>query len=157
MAISNEEKKILNDFLAQNGDLLCAVIDELDIDPAVKAAVKTGIKHKYQFEGNIYGVGPLVLAVVKKDVSDHPGITFTDLQKAFPDKLISTTYGVVKPKSIIPDKHKGIGPKSYKRYFDEIIPLDCGDEIMVCREWSKEKIPDFIQNAQKLGYSITQV
>lgn len=157
MAISNEEKQILNDFLAKNKDLLCAVIDELDINDTAKTAVKNGIKYQYQFEGKIYGVGPLVLAVVKKYVSDNPHITFDDLKTAFPDSLVSPTYGVVKPKDKIPDNHKGIGPNSYKRYFvDDIITLDSGDEIMVCSQWSKEKMPNFIKNAQKHGYTITQ-
>ena len=158
MAISGEEKKILSDFLAKNKDLLCAVIEELDIDPAVKAAVKTGIKYQYTFEGGTYGVGPLVLAVVKKYVADHPGITFADLQLAFPDKLVSKTYGVVKPNLIIPDKDKGIGPNSYKRYFvDDVITLSNGEEILVCSQWKKELMPKFIENAEKLGYFVKQI
>jgi hypothetical protein len=152
MAISREEKTILADFLAKNKDLLCAVIDELDIDPAVKSAVKTGIKYQYVFDGNTYGVGPLVLAVVKKYVADHPGIDFLALQSVFPDSLVSKTYGVVKPLKLIPANHR----TTPKRYFDDIIKLDSGDEILVCNQWTKEKIPNFI-DAVKHIYTITQI
>ena len=152
MAISSEEKIILAEFLAKNKDLLCAVIDELDIDPAVKTVVKTGIKYQYEFEGNTYGVGPLVLAVVKKYVADHSGIDFPTLQSVFPDSLVSNTYGVVKPLKNIPAKHR----TSPKRYFDDIIKLDNGDEILVCNQWTKEKIPNLI-NAVKHIYTITKI
>lgn len=152
MAISREEKTILADFLAKNKDLLCAVIDELDIDPAVKSAVKTGIKYQYVFDGNTYGVGPLVLAVVKKYVADHPGVDFLALQSVFPDSLVSKTYGVVKPLKLIPANHR----TTPKRYFDDIIKLDSGDEILVCNQWTKEKIPNFI-DAVKHIYTITQI
>ena len=152
MAISSEEKIILADFLAKNKDLLCAVIDELDIEPAVKTAVKTGIKYQYEFDGNTYGVGPLVLAVVKKYVDDHPGVDYPTLQSVFPDSLVSNVYGVVKPLNIIPAKHR----TPPKRYFDDIIKLDNGDKLLVCNQWTKEKIPNFI-DAVKHIYTITPI
>lgn len=157
MAISEEEKKILSDFLAKNKDLLCAVIEELDIDPAAKAAVKTGINYQYSFDGNIYGVGRLVLAVVKKYVADHPGTTFHDLQLAFPDKLVKGGYGVVRISSTVPDKYKGIGAKNKKYFVDDVITTDTGELVIVCSQWTKELMPEFIKNADKLGYSIKQI
>jgi hypothetical protein len=158
MAISEEEKKILSDFLAKNKDLLCAVIEELDVDPAAKAAVKTGIKYQYLFDGNTYGVGPLALAVVKKFMLDHPTATFADLQTAFPDKLMDGKYGVVKLSSTVSDKHKGIGTTSPKRYFvDDAVITGSGEEVLVCSQWKKELMPQFIENADKLGYSIKPI
>ena len=152
MAISSEEKVILSEFLAKNKDLLCAIIDELDIDPAHKAAVQTGIRYQYQFNGQIYGVGPLVLAVVKKYVEDHPEIDFPALQAVFPDSLVSKTYGVVKPLNLIPASHM----TTPKRYFDDVIKLGNGEKIRVCNQWVKEKIPAFI-NAVKGIYDITKI
>ena len=158
MAISEEEKKILSDFLSKNKDLLCAVIEELDIDPATKAAVKTGIKYQYLFDGNTYGVGRLALAVVKKFMQDHPTATFADLQTAFPDKLMDGKYGVVKLSSTVSDKHKGIGTTSPKRYFvDDAVITGSGEVVLVCSQWKKELMPKFIENADKLGYAIKQI
>ena len=153
MAISKEERKILNDFIERNRDLLCAVINELpDVDKSAKNIVTNGIKNSklYEFNGSFYGVGPLVLAVVKKWVEDNPGCNFAAVQAAFPDSLMSKTYGVVKPKKIIPAGHM----KPPKRYFDTIIDLD-DVQILVCNQWTKEKMPEFINNASKLGYTIT--
>jgi hypothetical protein len=158
MAIGPEERKILNDFVAQNRDLLCAVINELPVDDAAKSVITNGIRYQYQFEGDTYGVGPLVLAVVKKYVKDHPGCDFADVQAAFPKKLRGGD-GVVQLSINVSDKDKGkIDGK--KRYFvgsDEVIILDSGEELIVSNQWTKEKMPDFIKNASSLGYTIIQI
>ena len=160
MAISKEERKILNDFVEKNRDLLCAVINELpDIDATAKVTVTNGIKNSklYEFNGNTYGVGRLVLAVVTKHVKDNPGIDFTSLQKAFPDSL-QGGFGVVRLKSQVSDANKGIG--GTKRYFvniDDIIVLDNKDEVIVSDQWTKEKMPEFIKNANGLGHTIIPV
>jgi len=158
MAISSEERRILNDFISQNRDLLCAVINELPVDDAAKSAITNGIRYQYQFEGKTYGVGPLVLAVVKKYVEDHRGCDFTAVQAAFPKKLRGGD-GVVQLSVNVSDKDKGkIDGK--KRYFvasDEVIILESGEELLVSNQWTKEKMPDFIKNATSLGYTIIQL
>lgn len=158
MAIGPEERRILNDFIAQNRDLLCAVINELPVDDAAKSVITNGIRYQYQFEGDTYGVGPLVLAVVKKYVKDNPGCDFAAVQAAFPKKLRGGD-GVVQLSSNVSDKDKGkIDGK--KRYFvgsDEVIILDSGEELLVSNQWTKEKMPDFIKNASGLGYTIVQI
>jgi hypothetical protein len=158
MAISSEERRILNDFVSQNRDLLCAVINELPVDDAAKSAITNGIRYQYQFDGKTYGVGPLALAVVKKYVEDHRGCDFTTVQAAFPKKLRGGD-GVVQLSVNVSDKDKGkIDGK--KRYFvatDEVILLDSGEELLVSNQWTKEKMPDFIKNATNLGYTIVQL
>lgn len=158
MAISSEERRILNDFVAKNRDLLCAVINELPVDDSVKSAVTTGIRYQYQFEKNVYGVGPLVLAVVKKWVEDHPGCNFATVQSAFPKKLRGGD-GVVQLSCNVSDKDKG-KVDGKKRYFvasNEVIVLDTGEEVLVSNQWTKEKMPDFIKNAATYGYTIVQI
>lgn len=158
MAISSEERRILNDFVSQNRDLLCAVINELPVDDVAKSAITNGIRYQYRFAGNVYGVGPLVLAVVKKYVKDHPGCDFAELQTAFPKKLRGAD-GVIQLARSVSDKDKGkTGGK--KRYFvgaDEVITLTNGDKILVSNQWTKEKMPAFIKNATTLGYDIVQI
>lgn len=65
-------KKILGDFIKENKTMLCAVLNELKGDEDVNSnailSITSAIKDylKYIFEGNEYGKGRLVLAVVKK-------------------------------------------------------------------------------------------
>ena len=44
-------------------------------------------KTKYEFNGRVYGKNRLVLACIKEYVEDHPRLTFSALEKAFPRKL----------------------------------------------------------------------
>ena len=158
MAISPEERRILNDFVAQNRDLLCAVINELPVDDIAKSAITNGIRYQYQFEGNTYGVGPLVLAVVKKYVEDHPTCDFSEIQAAFPKKLRGGN-GVVQLATDVSDKDKGKidGKKRYFVGLDEVIVLSNKEEVLVSNQWTKEKMPAFIKNADTLGYTIVQI
>lgn len=163
MGFIGKEKELLEKFYEKNKTLFESVLAMLSKDPNLSeeerksfgAAYATSTNRKYEFNGAIYGVGPLVLAVVKKWVEDNPGCDFAAVQAAFPDSLVSKTYGVVKPLNIIPAKDL----KSPKRYFDDdTIKVDSGKvEIRVCNQWTKEKMPEFIQRANELGYTITPV
>ncbi len=48
---------------------------------------------KYIFEKEIYGKGKLVVAVLKKWVTDHPSTTYAQLKEVFPDTLMKR-FGV---------------------------------------------------------------
>ena len=160
MAISPEEKKILDEFVAQNKSLLLEVLLEYDDLPStVKSAISSTLTKdtsRYKFMGNTYGKGKLVLAVVKKYVDDHPSDTFKDLQTAFPDKL-QGGKGVVRLDSSVSPTDKGIGGK--KRYFvkasDIIVLPSSGEKVLVSIDWGIGNIENFIQQAESLGYSIT--
>ena len=162
MAICPEEKKILDEFVAQNRTLLLEVLLEYnDLPEAVKSAISSTLTKdtsQYKFQGKTLGKGKLVLAVVKKYVEDHPTETFTDLQKAFPDNL-QGSKGVVRLDKTVKAADKGIGGK--KRYFvkaNEIIELpSTGEKVLVSIDWGIGNIQDFIEQATKLGYSITTV
>lgn len=160
MAISSEEKKILMSFVKENEDLLCAIINKLDgVDPEALSAVTNGIKDstQYEFLGNTYGKGRLVLAVVSQYVTDGKASDFSTLQKAFPDNL-QGAKGVVRISNSVSNKDKGIGGK--KRYFikaDEVIKLASGEEILVSDQWGASNIENFIKNAiTNLGYEINK-
>lgn len=164
MAISPEERKILDDFVRDNEDLLCAVLKKLDgVDEDAVFAVTSSIKDhsQYEFMGDTYKKGRLVLAIVKKHIADGKVATFADLKKDFPDDL-QGAKGVVRLYSQVPDKDKGIGPDSHRRYFvdggeviDNFIP---GDDVVVCREWGAKNAEKFIQHAiNVLGYNIKKL
>lgn len=170
MAISSEERKILDDFIKENKNLICSVLNELkdDVDASVISSITSTVRDysTYNFDGGTYTKARLVLAVVKKYVNDKSPSTFDDLKKAFPDKL-QGSMGVVRLESKIDDKYKGIGGQ--KRYFTddgEKITLS-GVKILVCNQWGSDGKPtngkpkkgnndSFIQQAKKLGYTITK-
>ena len=160
MAICPEEKKILDEFVAQNRSLLLEVLLEYDDLPSsVRTAISSTLTKdtsQYKFLGNTYGKGKLVLAVVKQYVEDHPADTFTDLQVAFPDNL-QGGKGVVRLDSSVKPEEKGIGGK--KRYFvkaSEIITLpSSGEKVLVSIDWGIGNIEKFIEQATKLGYTIS--
>ena len=72
MAISNEERKILDDFIKENKNLLCSVLNELkdEVDPSVLSTITSTVRDfsTYQLDGEQYGKAKLVLAVIKKYV-----------------------------------------------------------------------------------------
>ena len=75
MAISSEEKKIIDDFINENRDLISIVIESLeDVPDEVKEKLKTSVRDNtyYEFEGiKDLGKGRLVLEVVKKYCNDN--------------------------------------------------------------------------------------
>ena len=162
MAISPEEKKILDEFVAQNRTLLLEVLLEYDDLPAtVKSAITSTLTKdttQYKFMTNVYGKGKLVLAVVMQYIKDNPTCSFTDLQTAFPDSL-QGGKGVVRLESVVPPEDKGIGGR--KRYFvkaSDILTLpSTGERVLVSIDWGIGNIDNFINQATSLGYTITPV
>ncbi|MBQ8165571.1 MAG: PD-(D/E)XK nuclease family protein [Lachnospiraceae bacterium] len=162
MAISSEERKILDDFITQNKNLLISVLNELkdDVDPEALSQITDSVRDysKYEFEGNEYGKVPLVLAVVKKYVADYNPKDFTVLQDAFPD-LLQGTKGTIRQWSSVSDEDKGLVPNKKKRYFvneDQLIKLPSKEIVIVCREWGAGNIENFINHVNtQLNYTIT--
>lgn len=102
------------------------------------------------FEGESYGKGPLVLAVIRKHVADNPNITFDLLKKAFPDDLLKG-YGIFQSY----DKAMDIS-KVRKRYFlndNQLVRLR-DKNIAICNQFSSDNIKPFLAHARKLGYVI---
>ena len=107
---------------------------------------------KYLYNGEMYGKGRLVLAVVNDYVMDNPGITYDRLKDVFPDYLngslgvFSLRSEVEKRFALKPNKHHFLKPS-------EIIKLeDC--EITVCVDWDVRKIQKFLKIARSHGIII---
>ena len=106
---------------------------------------------QYSFNGQIYGKGRLVLAVVKQYVTDKPNITADELETTF-DGSIQGSIGVVRKLSELTN----FSSDPQRRFF-----LNQGDiiktvteECTVCHQWSKFNINSFINRALELGYTI---
>lgn len=110
---------------------------------------KTSIKNyvKYEFEGNNYGKGKLVLALLKSYIASNVGINILEIQKAFPKKLHGK-FNVV-------DEIKGAVSKSEKqrRFFldpNQIIVLGDGTKVAVCSQWGANNINNVIDHANNI-------
>jgi hypothetical protein len=107
---------------------------------------------KYAFDGAILGKGRLVLAVIKRHVEVHPGITFAVLEKAFP-KSSQGTSGVF---TTIERANEIYATSGRKRHFlepDELIQLS-DSVIAVCSQWGIGNIDRFLEQAAQHGYVI---
>ena len=166
MALTKKEKDLLEKFYKENRALFDAVgtmiANDEDRPPEEREMGKQMVNgsntkdySQYMFEGTSYGKGKLVLAVVKKYVSDNAGITFEQLKNAFPDAL-QGTYGVVQKNSYVDEKYPETGGKRYYANSEEIISLESGD-VLVSREWGASNFPKFLKHAKELGYTIEQV
>ena len=175
MAFIGKERELLEKFHEKNKDLIDAVLTMLATDPNLSAEDRKSMNvalnvanskdySKYMFDGNTYGKGKLVLAVVKKYVDDNPQITFAELQEKFPDTLQSkkkSKYGVVRldDDNTVDPKDKGIGG-GVNRYFteDKVKLPNQGKEVIVCNQWGKDNIPIFINHVvNNLGYDIQKI
>ena len=114
---------------------------------------------KYLFEGEKYGKGRLVLAVLKKYVSENPGISFNDLKMVFPDCLQGESDLQFSGTHVVLSRPEKIETGEMKRFFakdEELIQIQ-GGKIAVCREWNYQNIQNFIGATAKIGYVITVV
>ena len=168
MAFIGKEKELLEKFHEKNKDLFDAVLTMLANDENLSSEDRKSMKRalnisdnrdysKYIFEGQTYGKGKLVLAVVQKYVAENPSVTFDDLQKAFPDSL-QGSKGVVRLSSSVSPEDKGVG--GVKRYYinaGEVITI-AGKEILVSDQWGAGNIEKFIKNAiDNLNFDIQKV
>ncbi|MDY2695661.1 MAG: hypothetical protein SOV27_00680 [Eubacteriales bacterium] len=108
-------------------------------------------KTHYMFENKILPKNRLVLAVIKKYVSEH-NPTFEELQSVF-DKSLQGSRNVVET--------MGNAQKisdCAKRYFvKDAIPLKDGTLVVVCTQWGIFNIVKFEKLAESLGYNINKV
>ena len=154
MAISSEERKLLQDFFDKNKNLLCAFAEMLDDEETeLKRKFSEAVRDytQYEFNGNTFGKGKLVLAVIKQYVADKDP-TFSDLQKEFPKELQGSLDVVKKDLDLKGDKRK-----RYYTNSDDEISLTDGTLIAVCSQWGIKNIGNFIEKAEELGYSITSL
>jgi len=105
---------------------------------------------KFKFEGEEYGKGALVRAVLKKYVSENVGITYKQLKEVFPDTLLKR-FGIFEEMT----KARELSGK-YERYCfkeEEVVKLK-DKKVVVCTQFTAENIQGFLKVAKELGYKI---
>ena len=109
---------------------------------------------KYILDGKKYGKNRLVLAVIKKYIKDNPEISSRKLMMVF-DRSLQGSLGVVRTLNDVKDNYS-----DYERRFfcqlDEIIHT-ATEDCVVCTQWGKFNIDNFIARAKQLGINITVI
>lgn len=85
----------------------------VDLKPVIKTT-RGKDNTKYEFNGETYGKGRLVLAVVREYINDNPGISLDDLRVVFPDKLKGSRIGIF---NTIEDIESQYADKRDKRHY----------------------------------------
>jgi len=107
-------------------------------------------KSTYTFNGNTYGKGRLVLAVVEQYVSDNPGLAKEELEEKFPAAL-QGSIGVLSSIEEAEGKYKG------KRHFVKNAIRLTNATMAVCSQWGADNLEGFLQHATgELGYAINE-
>lgn len=105
---------------------------------------------KFKFNGQEYGKGPLVRAVIEAYAKKNPKTTIAQLKKVFPDELLHR-YGIFQE---VKDAKKMSGNRD--RYFlkhEQLIPLKDAT-IAVCNQFTAENILPFLKVAKEQGFTI---
>lgn len=112
---------------------------------------------KYSLDGQgRFGKGELVLEVIRKYVSDHPKITYAELQNKFPKGLRGVKdagCGCFSRRAEAEALFQRTGHKRHYLNVDDIVRLNDG-EIAVSSQWGIGNIEPFLVQARKLGFKI---
>ncbi|TWT78480.1 hypothetical protein Pla123a_12720 [Posidoniimonas polymericola] len=109
----------------------------------------------YGFDGNHWGKGRLVLAVVKHYVQRNPEATFADLEKAFPKDCQGSSGVFVTAEEANQIYVRG----GRKRHFVDAKDLVALDDavVAVSNQWGVGNIDRFRARANELGYHSSPV
>ncbi len=106
---------------------------------------------KYIFRIKTYSKSQCVLAVIK-EFNETKRPTFNQIKEVFPDSIISR-FGIVKP--LNQAKKLSIGGPRYFMKDEQLLTSSDGIVFAVCNQWTLQRLLNFIDVAEKLGYKIT--
>ena len=151
------------------------ILDEYNISVTKKSAMQTTVSsaapvlnYAYSaisFSGNkdstqytvngtqTGGKGPTVYAAVKLYVESHGGISFAELQNAFPDYLAKPGFGkmIRRVEEVTQNEWSG------SRFNKHPIVLADGTKITVSTQWKPDNMRNFILGSQKIGIEIKPI
>lgn len=100
----------------------------------------------YKWDGQVYGKGPFILAVIKWYLKKHK-VDFKKFDEVFPSKLVPR-YGVVAPLSLA--KAKSEKKASYFLKEEQIVEIG-GKKYTVSNQITKSIFDGFLENMKKQG------
>ncbi len=101
---------------------------------------------KYEFNGQVYGKGRLVLAVLKEYVQRNPGTTYSELGSVFPDHIQGREMFTTEEKALAKS-----GTKNFTKP-EELIALS-DSVVAVSNQWGRN-IGKFLSRCSELGITI---
>jgi len=105
---------------------------------------------KFKFNGEEYGKGPLVRAVVAKYVEDNLNTTYKQLKEVFPDDLLKR-FGIFQEEATA----REISDKRDRYFLKETQIIKLKDKkIAVCNQFTVTNIQPFLKVAKTLGFKI---
>jgi hypothetical protein len=141
--------------LPEAQDYQIKVKQQAVIQKAAKKENESNKRAKYIFDGNIYGAGRLVFAVIKKTCEDKPNYNLEKLQQLFPK--MHPTYDILTTKENAHNIRNSTEHKHKRHFLDpaDIINNSDGQELAVCNQWGREGTNYFIQKIpEELGYKV---
>ena len=123
-----------------------------ETEPVVTEKLKKGRNNdKYQFNGNAYGKGKLVLEVVRQFVNGHPKVNFKNLKEVFPDTLLNR-FGIFQEESAA----RNLSGTRDRYFFQDEHQIKLSDKkvIVVCNQFTSDNIIPFLAAAKKAGFKI---
>jgi hypothetical protein len=127
---------------------------EAEIEKRLEAKIRD--ESKYFFDGKEYGKGRLVLAVVKRYVSENQNISFENLKSVFPDILLGGRLGVFTEISKALEIYERTKLKRHYISASDVIKLS-DESIAVSTQWKIGNIEKLIFQAGILGYKIESI
>lgn len=105
---------------------------------------------KFKFNGQEYGKGPLVRAVISQHVADNPKITYKQLKEVFPDDLLKR-FGIFQDE----ETARSLSGARDRYFFkpEQLIKLK-DTTVAVCNQFTSDNIRPFLQAAKKAGFKI---
>ncbi len=117
-----------------------------------KTTVKSSARDnsKFKFNGEEYGKGPLVRAVVAKYVEENPSTTYKQLKEVFADDLLKR-FGIFQDEATA----REISGKRDRYFLKETQVIKLKDKkIAVCNQFTAANIQPFLKVAKALGFKI---
>lgn len=108
---------------------------------------------QYKFNGETFGKGRLVLAVMKHHIELNQELSYAELNNQFP-KRYQGSKGVF---TLAEEANRIYSETGRKRHFigpNEIIDI-ADSTIAICTQWGVKNIDKFISRAKEFGYIIT--
>ena len=161
---ANDIEKVLSELNISISEKSAVISTPVIADTFASKAKGKKDDTQYNFKGNEYGKGKLVLAVISDYVRSHPETAREKLKTIFPKKLQGSLEVVEDKEAALTDYQSKLaqweqnGKKKNKpkfRFFKEELQLSNG-EMYVTTEWGSGNIDRFIYAAKKLGYKITE-
>jgi len=113
-------------------------------------------KDQYKLDGELYGKGRIVQAVVRKYVAENPKVTYKQLKEVFPDELLNR-FGIFQDENTA-NSLSGSRP----RYFmseekGDAIKLGDRKVVFTSSQFTADSVQPLLAVAKKLGMKITTV